>query len=171
MYALVHLENADQAKYGQVLKNLNYQQSLGNNAFPKDITATTTVLSRHPYDIKKKKHNKKKKNDNNNKNNDKDDHVVLAFAQLEGRCYCCGKANQKSDKCRDRDKIPKPEWAINKAKAEDNSQSYAQLAEMNTSQLTTIINNGRILLHWVISAISAYPARRFHALLRATGME
>jgi len=54
LYALIHLENADQAKYGQVLKNLNYQQSLGNNVYPKDITATTTVLSRHSYDKKKK---------------------------------------------------------------------------------------------------------------------
>ena len=112
LYALVHLENADQAKYGQVLKNLNYQQSLGKNEYPMDITATTTVLSRHPYDIKKKKNDDKKKGNDVNKN-DKDDPVVLSFAQLEGRCWCCGKTNHKSDKCRLREKIPKKEWAIN----------------------------------------------------------
>ena len=31
LYAFIHLENADQSKYGQVLKNLNYEQSLGKN--------------------------------------------------------------------------------------------------------------------------------------------
>ena len=54
LYAFVHLENADQSKYGSVLKNLNYEQSLGNNDYPEDITSTTAVLSRHPFDEKKK---------------------------------------------------------------------------------------------------------------------
>lgn len=42
----------------------------------------------------------------------------LSFAQMEGKCYCCGKAGNKSPKCRFKDK-PKDEWAINKAKAND----------------------------------------------------
>ena len=119
LYAFVHLENVDQSKYGQVLKNLSYEQSLGNNVYPGDITATTTVLSHHPYDVQKKREDKKK-HDNNN-NNDKEDPVTVLFAQMEGRCYCCGKANHRSDKCRQRDKIPRAEWAVNKAKTEDNS--------------------------------------------------
>ena len=99
-----------------MLKNLNYEQSLGNNEYPRDITATTTVLSRHPYDVKKKREDKKR-NDNNS--NDKEDPVTLSFAQMEGRCYCCGKANHRSDKCRQRDNIPKAEWAVNKAKTHE----------------------------------------------------
>ena len=157
LYALVHIENADQAKYGQVLKNLNYQQSLGKNEYPMDITATTTVLSRHPYDIKRKKNDDKNKHNDKNKNKDKDDHVVLSFAQMEGRCYCYGKANHRSDKCRDRDKIPKPEWAINKAKTEDKAQSHAQLPEMsNSQQLTTINSNGENRVGWASVIVHNY---------------
>ena len=54
LYAFIYLENADQTKYGSVLRNLNYEQSLGNNEYPDDITATTAVLSRHPFDERKK---------------------------------------------------------------------------------------------------------------------
>jgi len=157
LYALIHLENADQAKYGQVLKNLNYQQSLGNNEYPKDITATTTVLSRHPYDTKKKPDDKNTYKHNERNKNDKDEPVMLFFAQLEGRCWCCGKINHKSDKCRMREKIPKPEWAINKMKDENNNQSHAQLAEMSTSQqLTTTNNNGENRVGWASVQVHDY---------------
>jgi hypothetical protein len=138
-----------------VLKNLNYQQSLGKNEYPLDITATTTVLSRHPYDIKRKKNDDKNKHNDKNKDKDKDDHVVLSFAQMEGRCYCCGKANHRSDKCRDRDKIPKPECAINKMKAEEKNQSYAQLAEPS-QQLTTTINSRESRVGWASVQIQNY---------------
>ena len=103
------------------------------------------MLSRHPYDVKKKRDDKKK-NDGNS--NDKEEPVTLSFAQLEGRCYCCGKTNHRSDKCRQREKIPKVEWAINKAKTDEDSQSHAQLAETSTSQLITINYNGEARVGW-----------------------
>ena len=147
LYAYPHLKNADQSKYGQVLKKLNYDQSLGKNAHPENITGTTAVLGHHSYDVKKTQQERKKKKGNDNNNNDKDDPVVLSFAQLEGRCWCCGKTNHKSDKCRLREKIPKKEWAINKLKAEENPQSHAQLAE-TSQQLTTINNNAENRFGW-----------------------
>ena len=49
-----------------------------------------------------------------------DESLTLSFAQLEGKCYCCGKAGHKSPDCRHKEKIPRDEWAINKA------QSHAQ---------------------------------------------
>ena len=51
----------------------------------------------------------------------------LSFAQLEGKCYCCGKAGHKSPTCRDKGK-PKEEWAINKA-----HQSHAQATSSSDS--------------------------------------
>ena len=48
--ALVYLNNADNTKYGTVIKNLAAQFSLGNNQYPKSITAASYVLSNHPHD-------------------------------------------------------------------------------------------------------------------------
>ena len=138
-----------------MLKNLNYEQSLGNNDYPVDITATTAVLSRYPFDEKNKHEGGKKKHDNKGKN-DKEDPIMLSFAQMEGRCYCCGKATHRSDKCRQRDKIPKEEWAINRAKSEDKPQSHAQRAEENTSHLSNNNNNGEARVEWASVQIENY---------------
>ena len=158
LYAFIHLENADQSKYGSVLKNLNYEQSLGNNEYLADITATTALLSRHPFDERKKHEGGRNNHNRGNKVKEKtenDEPIMLSFAQMEGRCYCCGKANHRSDKCRQRDKIPREEWAINKAKKEDKPQSHAQRAEENTSQLFNN-NSGEAHVGWASVQIENY---------------
>ena len=43
-----------------------------------------------------------------------DESPTLSLAQLEGKCYCCGKQGHKSPDCYQQDKIPREEWAINK---------------------------------------------------------
>ena len=49
-----------------------------------------------------------------------DEAPVLSFAQLEGKCYCCGKPGHTSPKyCHSKD-IKREDWAINK------SQSHGQ---------------------------------------------
>ena len=48
--AYVYLQNADQSKYGSILRGLNTQQSLGNNQYPKTITEANNVLSNHRFD-------------------------------------------------------------------------------------------------------------------------
>ena len=109
------------------------------------------MLSRHPLDEKKKHEggrNKRNRNDNVKEKADNDETIMLSFAQMEGRCYCCGKANDRSDKCRQMDKIPKQEWAINKAKSEDKSQSHAQLAEVNTTKPSNNTNNREARVGW-----------------------
>ena len=50
MLGLLYLENADQRKYGSILKGLSVQQSLGNNQYPKYITKANELLSNHPFD-------------------------------------------------------------------------------------------------------------------------
>eukprot|EP00957_Ditylum_brightwellii_P042508 3218619-Ditylum_brightwellii.AAC.1 len=49
LFAYVYLENADQSKYGSILKGLNKQKSLGNKKCPKTITETNNVLSNHCF--------------------------------------------------------------------------------------------------------------------------
>eukprot|EP00957_Ditylum_brightwellii_P192299 14638893-Ditylum_brightwellii.AAC.1 len=50
LFAYIYLEISDQSKYGMILKGLNKQKSLGNDQYPKTITATNNVLSNHHFD-------------------------------------------------------------------------------------------------------------------------
>ena len=75
------------------------------------------MLSNHKFDsVKPKKTDKTTVKKNNDNSNDKEEEpITLSFAQMEGKCYCCGKPGHKSPNCHKKDKIPKDEWAINKS--------------------------------------------------------
>lgn len=101
--AFKYLDNADKTKYGSILTGLNNQQSLGNDQYPKSVTESNNVLSNHKFDAMPSKSGGKNKNNlsEGNKNIEKkdedkeDEEVNLSFAQLEGKCYSCGKAGHK----------------------------------------------------------------------------
>jgi hypothetical protein len=97
--AYLYLDNADKAKYGSIMTGLNTQQSLGNDQYPKTITESNNVLSNHRFFVTNKSVYKKPgDNDKERKQKDagkEDEDVNLSFAQLEGKCYCCGKAGHK----------------------------------------------------------------------------
>ena len=119
--AYLYLDNADKSKYGSILTGFNTQQSLGNNQYPKTITESNNVLSNHRFDVgvktasgKGKGQTESSKGNKEKESKDDEEDVNLSFAQMEGKCYCCGKAGHKSPSCRDKAK-PKEEWAINKA--------------------------------------------------------
>ena len=83
------------------------------------------MLSNHRFDAAPKTQGKGKGQNEGNKSNkekeeskDNEEEVNLSFAQMEGKCYCCGKAGHKSPSCRDKSK-PKEEWAINRAQQSD----------------------------------------------------
>eukprot|EP00978_Attheya_sp_CCMP212_P024668 scaffold77882_cov56-Attheya_sp.AAC.1 len=140
MLSLMYMENSDQKKYGSLLKGLNGQQSLGHNQYP-TITRASAVLGKHPFDnTGKPDYNKKDKNKYRGNYEDKnpkvgDDPVTLSFAQMEGKCNCCGKQGHRSDTCRDKAK-PKPEWSINHAKI-DRGNSHAQVKSEKHAELDT----------------------------------
>jgi hypothetical protein len=86
------------------------QQSLGNDQYPRTIAEATSVLSNHQFDFS----TLKPKNPNNKNKTEKkpNKQINLTFAQVEGRCYCCGKQGHLSPQCKDKNK-PREEWFIN----------------------------------------------------------
>jgi hypothetical protein len=60
------------------------------------------------------------KHKENDKDKDETDETLeMSFAMLEGKCCCCGKPGHNSPLCHLKDKIPKEDWAIIKAKAQE----------------------------------------------------
>jgi hypothetical protein len=103
---------------------------LGNDEYPRTITKANNVLSNHKFNIVPTQANSTSKKIDGNKSSKKDkddedkgeDEINLSFAQMEGKCYCCGKPGHKSPTCRHKDK-PKDQWAINKASGQSHAQS------------------------------------------------
>jgi hypothetical protein len=89
------------------------------------VTEANNVLSNHRFNATKPKakpqgsSNLKYKSKQGEKGKEDDEVPMLSFAQMEGKCYCCGKPGHRSADCCKKDKIPKDEWVINK------SQSHA----------------------------------------------
>jgi hypothetical protein len=59
-----------------------------------------------------------------------DENPELLFVQLNGKCYCCGKAGHKSPNCKWNNK-PRHEWAINKARKQQSNQNNGTNNEIN----------------------------------------
>jgi hypothetical protein len=130
-----YLKNANQSnnqsKYGSILSSLNMQKLLGNDQYPKNIGEANNVLSNHRFDAIKQGSRFFNKNPTKNyKKELEQEKINLCFAQLEEKCYCCGKTWHKSPQCQFKDK-PKLEWSINKTQ-----QSHAQTSKalINLSQ-------------------------------------
>ena len=167
--AFIYLKNSDQSKYGSILKGLNTQQSLNNDQYPKTVVGANNVLSSHQFDNIKSKtrpspSNKDRENNNsrdekNTSDTKEEEEITLSFHQLEGKCYCCGKPGHRSPDCRNKNKIPREEWAINKT---TEKVSHLQASE-NASNATTATNNesntnGSTTNGWAGAHINFYQA-------------
>jgi hypothetical protein len=150
LFAYLYLEDADQDKYGTILNNLNSQNSLGNDQFLRTIVETNKVLSNHKFDVVKKKqenHNTHHPRANPHKNKEKEEESTpLLFAQMKGRCYCCGRPGHKSPDCRNKDKTPRDEWAIHMA--QQHAQSNSDAASPSGSTVSSKSKIGEPAIGW-----------------------
>ena len=141
LYAYIYLENGDKTKYDSILKNLNQQNSFGNNQCPKSIAEANSILNKHKFDITYlKSQNSQRGQTNKNENNisDTEDALLsLTFTQTEGRCYCCGKSGHKSPQCTFKYK-PKSEWFINKLQFTQKNQENKEKNENTTEDTEEI---------------------------------
>lgn len=163
--AFTYLDNSDKAKYGTLLTGLQTQQSLKNNQYPKSITEANNVLSNHRFDIAsnmgKGKSDRSQKENEKELSTQKEEAPEMSFAMLEGKCYCCGKPNHKSPECRMKDKIPKEEWAINKAKSKEQSHAtVSQIPVPNNNTREPTSSTG-----WSAAHIQFYQAEEMKELI------
>jgi hypothetical protein len=68
LLAYIYLDNSDKAKYGTLINELQTQQSLKNNQYPKTGTEANNVLNNHRFD----NYNTKRNNDRSSKESSKD---------------------------------------------------------------------------------------------------
>ena len=118
-------ENSDQTRCGTMTKKLREQKVLKHDQYSETLNDAMEAMNAHAIDpahgeaLKKDKEAKNKDSKSTTSKKDKVPHVTFAhlnFANMEGRCHCCGKAGHVSPNCRNKDKIPKEKWAMNKAR-------------------------------------------------------
>jgi hypothetical protein len=104
--AYTYLENSDKTNYGSLMNDLKQQQSLKHDQYSKTIADASNVLNSHKFDNLGRKNDEKNKDSTERSKIHEDnlDLPELSFAQMEGRCYCCGKTGHKSPKCNDKNK-------------------------------------------------------------------
>jgi hypothetical protein len=111
-----YLENSDETKYGSLLTGLQTQQSLKNNQYLSTLTEATGVSSSYFHNSF---NNNNKGQKNNNYNNykekvvsskEKKEQPEMSFANIEDKCYCCGKPGLRSPACCHHNKISKKQW-------------------------------------------------------------
>ena len=151
----IYMVNSDRDKYGSVIRGLHSQKALKNDQFPKTLVEGNNVLSKHPFDNSKEfKHRKNKENKNQKEEENGTDDTgpaltfvqSMTFAQLEGKCYCCGKAGHKSPQCTLRSKIPREEWAINKVQMAHTKEEESKKDSGKSSSATE--NKGDKKIGW-----------------------
>jgi len=119
--AYLFLRGCDQKKYGSLLTGLRSQFSLNNKQYPVDLAAAIDAVQGHKWDETYKKGKDKSKNDKDKNNSNSEDKQpnppATSFAQ-QGKditCHCCGKKGHIAPKCKEKDKIPRDKWWINRA--------------------------------------------------------
>ena len=152
--AYLYLENCDKTKYGTLIHGLDSQQALGTNQYPTTLSKATEVLSNHKFDASYMESKKRRSRNNNNPerettsngNSGQEDgsEVKLSFANIEGKCYCCGKPGHKSPQCRMKDKILRKDWAINKIARNENIHVHSQKKGDDTINTSNTSNNTHV---------------------------
>jgi hypothetical protein len=111
------VKNSNQGKYGSLMMSLITQFSMGTNQYPKDVMAAVDILTNHRFDKKEPKNNNQRNRNRNSNNTALMITTQSSFNQevlKKATCYWCGKKGHYSNKCPEKDKRSKDEWAVKK---------------------------------------------------------
>jgi hypothetical protein len=139
--AYMLMKNSDQGKYELLMTSLTTQFSIGTNQYPKDVMAAVEILTSHRFNKKEPKNNNQR---NRNWNGDNTTLTITTQGSFnqealkKATCYCCGKKGHNSNKCPEKEKRSKDEWAVKKAimhaQAELEKESKEKDDDNNASQ-------------------------------------
>ena len=126
---------AHKHKYGTLQDKLAADFAMGNDNYPKTISAATDILSSHKFDPKYWETKKHKDKPRPNPRDD-DGATATSFAQQKNDliCYKCGEKGHNSPKCPIKEYIPRSEWHINKVLQQHHEQSHAQAGDDDVSE-------------------------------------
>ena len=104
---------------------------MGNNQYPKTITAAIGILSNHRHDnykvaYKKKGWSQPNKEDADNAAKNSNETKESNFAQVnkDKTCYCCGKKGHISPECKEKNTRKKEDWAFRQAEQHTQTQNH-----------------------------------------------
>jgi uncharacterized protein (DUF1919 family) len=129
--AYMLMKNSNQGIYGSLMTSLTTQFSMGTNQYPKDVMVAVDILTNHRFDNKEPKNNNNQRN--RNRNNDDTAWTITTQSSVnqealkKATCYCCGKKPHYSNKCPEKDKPSKDEWAVKKAMMHAQAESEKNL--------------------------------------------
>ena len=123
--ALLFLQNADQRRYGSVMRGFVNQYSLGNNQYPTKLSVAADVLAQHKLDPEYKEHLNKKKRAQQEKdraqnraNSPTIQRMETSFAQKADMiCWACGQKGHGINNCPNKKGMNQKDYWINKAQA------------------------------------------------------
>jgi hypothetical protein len=154
--AYMLMKNRDQGKYGLLMTGLTTQYSMGVNMYPENVVKAIDILTNHRSDKKEPKTNNNNQR-NKNWNNDTASTITTqsSLNQEEAKnaqCYCCGKKGHYSNKCAEKGKRPKDQWAVKKAmmhaQAESEKESDDKEDDNNVSQALRKSNKSDTISKW-----------------------
>jgi hypothetical protein len=113
--AYMLMKNSDQGKYGSLLTSLTTQFSMGTYQHLKDVMAAVHILTNHRFNKKEPKNNNQRNRNWNKDNTASTTTTQSSFNQEALKKATCGKKGHYLNKCPEKDKSSKDEWAVKKA--------------------------------------------------------